>query len=627
MGNCELIYLWVEKYKNIVLKGFNLSPRFECKYEVNNLFIKRKEYIDIFPTNINVTALIGLNGSGKTSLLEIIQLLCFEAKNVTHNDEHIWGIFYDCLSDKFYCASLIYKNIGFDFIQIKDEYDNNITEYYRSNEVIELEEDRYYFYGLPKNIFYNIWYNPSAELVSSNFLNYIQDISREFYGNIYDLDFKPSQINIFAFPAKKQGIINIKQNENNVILNMFKVKNLIDEKILESLENQKLIFIPKVVGFKININELEYNIKQHFIREIVLNSLTLNIKDLYRYYLAMIFSSVIISYENQNFNEYFLKDESEIKKYLINKYNEIDISNPDYNYRLKKMYENIYVDIDEFIELTKNISLYDSLKDDSQLNFNVNEISKLIDNMKKYNIKTFPNSTSEISKILILLKDLPSFVDVNTKDKYEANFSDFSYGEKNIIQLLYSSLYYLILFKDKILNIVLDEIELGLNPKWQKELMYILLKLLTIKEFSNTKFNIFLSSHSPFILSDIPKSNIVFLKKGVQNIQNIDTFGANVHTLLSHNFFMDKCLMGEFAKEKINETIENLHGDLSSLSKTQIKSIIEIVGEPFLKLKLKQMYDEKFGIDDELEELKKQREQLNLKINLLKKQRQDNVKS
>ena len=28
----ELVYLWVEKYKNISDKGFNFSPRFKCEF-------------------------------------------------------------------------------------------------------------------------------------------------------------------------------------------------------------------------------------------------------------------------------------------------------------------------------------------------------------------------------------------------------------------------------------------------------------------------------------------------------------------------------------------------------------------------------------------------------------------
>jgi len=57
-----------------------------------------------------------------------------------------------------------------------------------------------------------------------------------------------------------------------------------------------------------------------------------------------------------------------------------------------------------------------------------------------------------------------------------------------------------------------------------------------------------------------------FLKKGTdgncKNITeetNIETFGANIHSLLSHGFFMNDGLIGDFAKEKINKAIEYLN--------------------------------------------------------------------
>ncbi|OCL92009.1 hypothetical protein [Aliarcobacter thereius] len=52
---------------------------------------------------------------------------------------------------------------------------------------------------------------------------------------------------------------------------------------------------------------------------------------------------------------------------------------------------------------------------------------------------------------------------------------------------------------------------------------------------------------------------MIFLEKGKQVYPFEDgkqTFGANIHTLLSHGFFMKKGLMGEFAKEKIQSIIK-----------------------------------------------------------------------
>ncbi len=31
----ELVYLWVEEYKNIHNQGFNFSPKFNCNYDPN----------------------------------------------------------------------------------------------------------------------------------------------------------------------------------------------------------------------------------------------------------------------------------------------------------------------------------------------------------------------------------------------------------------------------------------------------------------------------------------------------------------------------------------------------------------------------------------------------------------
>jgi energy-coupling factor transporter ATP-binding protein EcfA2 len=71
----ELVYLWVEEYKNIKNQGFNFSPRFTCKYENGELTIEEKKdsCFSIFPPNINITAIVGENGAGKSSILEVIK--------------------------------------------------------------------------------------------------------------------------------------------------------------------------------------------------------------------------------------------------------------------------------------------------------------------------------------------------------------------------------------------------------------------------------------------------------------------------------------------------------------------------------------------------------------------------
>ncbi len=75
----ELVYLWVEDYKNIQKQGFNLSSRFRCDFDGKKLSIEdNHDYIpSFFGININVTAIVGKNGSGKSSVLKLILLLLF----------------------------------------------------------------------------------------------------------------------------------------------------------------------------------------------------------------------------------------------------------------------------------------------------------------------------------------------------------------------------------------------------------------------------------------------------------------------------------------------------------------------------------------------------------------------
>ena len=70
----ELVYLWVEKYKNIHEQEFNFSSRFTCDYDGKELSIKENDdYIEnFFGDNVNITAIVGKNGSGKSSVLNAI---------------------------------------------------------------------------------------------------------------------------------------------------------------------------------------------------------------------------------------------------------------------------------------------------------------------------------------------------------------------------------------------------------------------------------------------------------------------------------------------------------------------------------------------------------------------------
>jgi ABC-type multidrug transport system ATPase subunit len=180
------------------------------------------------------------------------------------------------------------------------------------------------------------------------------------------------------------------------------------------------------------------------------------------------------------------------------------------------------------------------------------------------------------------------------------------------------------------INLILDEIEQGLHPNWQREFIHLLVEILKIYK-NRFVFNIICNSHSPFILSDLAKENVIFLKKDKETGNcknetketNIETFGANIHTLLSNGFFMSDGLMGEFAKKTIQDVIDFLDGKpIQNMNKQKVWQTIQLIGEPFLKYKLEEKYNEKFLTQEEQKQKKiKQLE------DELKRLKNDNTKS
>jgi len=219
-----------------------------------------------------------------------------------------------------------------------------------------------------------------------------------------------------------------------------------------------------------------------------------------------------------------------------------------------------------------------------------------------------------------------NFID---KEKEMIKYFDLSQGERKFFNE------FLMIF-DKIketdkkdIVIALDEPDLSLHPAWQKKYLQNLLKLL--EEFPKKKFHIIITSHSPFILSDLPKENVIFLKDGKQEkaFEHKQTFGANIHTLLSDGFFMSDGLMGEFAKGKIEE-IKKFYDFMQKFKdrintnkkikkrikkyylnrKEKLAHIQSIIGEPFLKTVIGNYLDELEQIFDSENYKAKQKEKL-----------------
>lgn len=111
-------------------------------------------------------------------------------------------------------------------------------------------------------------------------------------------------------------------------------------------------------------------------------------------------------------------------------------------------------------------------------------------------------------------------------------------------------------------NIVFDEIELYFHPEMQRTFVSNLLDGLGQMKFKQLRsIQIMLVTHSPFILSDIPRENVLFLGKDgyPKRIEDMCTFGANIHCMLKHSFFLYNGSMGEYAQNTIKKIVDKLN--------------------------------------------------------------------
>ncbi len=145
--------------------------------------------------------------------------------------------------------------------------------------------------------------------------------------------------------------------------------------------------------------------------------------------------------------------------------------------------------------------------------------------------------------------------------------SQLSTGEKQFLHVMSTIIYHVDNLRSvkspnrmryRKVNIMLDEAEMCFHPELQcKFIKKIMDYIAGTRHNTYMTFNIIIVTHSPFILSDIPQCNILYLNEGIPDIQDkINPFAANVNDILHQSFFMRDGFIGEFAKKKISDFVK-----------------------------------------------------------------------
>ncbi|MDI5887710.1 AAA family ATPase [Flavobacterium yafengii] len=642
--NSDCIYYL---YKEFTINEIDDSISIERKIpeELYNVKSLNNEKI-----KISISAISGKNGSGKSTLIELLFLAInnfsvkFNKKNekadlIYVNDIRVEFYFKTYSRQKNEDVSKYYK------IKV---YDNDVTihRYKKSKNEYVLNSVPIYEYKYKlQDFFYTVTINHSHYAYNT------EDLGDWLNGLFHKND--AYQTPLVLNPMRTKGDFKI-STENHLVKSRL-IANLVKptakfnfKKLTDNLEAIELdISLNDTKRDKI-IYELPTDIKE--IKEkIKLQDLNLN-EDL-------IFRKINKHYK-------FSYDANDSKKlriafdYLKYKLVNICVTYSDYEIYFNKTKKNFNEELlDEYFkELFINDESHITFKLKQTLNYIRFSKNNIPIKKQRVPLKIISDYISNIkknknySKINTIELIPPPFFNtdiiLNSDKNEKIEFKTLSSGEKQKIYSISSILYHLSNL-DSVkntrtktaytnVNIVLEEIELYFHPEMQRNFINDILDSISGIELYKIKaINFCFVSHSPFILSDIPKENIMFLEnidnKAVQILDDKSTFGANIHDLLKDGFFMKKGSIGEFAKNRITKTIQwlnlireenekSIKNDFELLleEKEYHKNIIEIIDEPIIKTKLLEMYSEIFGNDEREKHLENEIERLENELKVLK---------
>jgi predicted ATP-binding protein involved in virulence len=601
----------------------------------NNYIIDKRDKISVVETipidfynvnniQVNISAIVGKNGSGKSTIVELLLRAINNLAELQH------GIIAELTKiprlkvDLYFHTDRYYKlRVSNSAVQVF-KYDRNGNKLPKPIKDFPLKQ---FFYTIAVN--YSHYAHNIRDLKGEvNWLNGL------FHKN--DGYQTPLAIN----PMRTDGNIDI-NNENHLVKSRL-IGNLLRPVRKVGLNFRKVTENLEATSLRLSLNKSKRDsILYQLSDENNKNMLEIRLSDLeidQEEILKKLDNAFYFGYEKLNKKKYKIALD-----YLLYKMVSIATKYPDYLEYFSKEKKIFYPNkVELFVKELSNDQSHITFKLRQTINFIKYKHIKLEDRnlnlsdlSEKINRLETRKKETEIAEFVpppifnteIILKG------VDTKKRIE--FRMLSSGEKQMIYSISSILYHLINLNSirqsrrrtryDFVNIILEEIELYFHPEMQRTYIYnILESLRRLRLWRIRAINFCFVTHSPFILSDIPDSNILFLnEKGLPDERNqqVKTFGGNIHDLLKDKFFLEKGYMGEVAKIKINSAIDFLNSKIGKESNEQIlvtdewtehsiKKLIEIIGEPLIRDSLRDLYLQAFVINNEA--------QIDREISLLK---------
>lgn len=631
----ELIYLYIRKYGELFQdEEFNFSSNFKVSLKNNELIINKNEdkINNYYGNNVsNVSMFFGKNGVGKTTLLDILGISRNDRigdtftynrnTNEKKSENYLYFIMYHLKDNyfafefsneyflkepnkikNFYLSKKAPKNITYkNYMGTIFYLNDNIFEYI--DNVIQQELSRYDIDG--RNIYAYITPGYHNTRLKTDCI----DESTYMFSRIYYFDLKHNEY-LYKYLGSLKDVKNNLFADNNIIISSnirISFDNIDDEIKRENLEEYKkeLVNLLKI--------RTDNNSKEKFINKLYKNMIVY-------YFFELLYGWMISSI---NANKSLLKYEDDVSNNVLKEYFNEEINNFSFNEEFEKLKLKIEEMKKENNEknILKNILFYIinrvervvKTMDEEIYDYNAsNEILECFEKISNNYYKNdklyidFKNGIDE--DILNLLNCYDKYYDYVHRERklnyinnvIDIEFPKLSEGYTTFLNIIAKSCdaYNKISSNDNLI-LILDEPDRALHPELARCFLDEFLNALNNYKHKGT-IQIVMSSHSPFIVTDILPEYVYLLKNdeikenGKRTIitNELNTFATNIYYLLMESFMM-KNTFGEYSYKKIEKIITLLKNKekISNMELEDIKKIIDRISEDVVRKKLLELYN------------------------------------